>query len=255
MDKIIRAIKSMHIGYRLENHAISIICYADDAVLIAESENDIQRLLFKFQQTAEQLNMLISAEKTKALVISKDPIRCKLMTYNKTIKQVMSFQYLGAEISSCKNIAREVQYQANKASVVAGYLRDVIWKNKFMLLENKVRIYKTRVRPILTYSAETRAETSRTKQMARKTEMRMLSEITGYSLGNRIRSEAIREECNIQDVVRWTRSRRRYWRDHVERMPSNSITKIASIERPQTRRPIGRPPKRWRESWVSTSQE
>jgi hypothetical protein len=42
-----------------------------------------------------------------------------------------------------------------------------------MSTESKIRIYKTCMRPILTYAAETRAEISKTKQLLRSAEMRV----------------------------------------------------------------------------------
>lgn len=47
-----------------------------------------------------------------------------------------------------------------------------------MSTEGKIRIYKACVRPVLTYAAETRAETSQTTRMMRTTEMKVLRTIT-----------------------------------------------------------------------------
>lgn len=124
-----------------------------------------------------------------------------------------------------------------------------------MSQKSKTRLYKACVRPVLTYAAETRSETSTTKRMARTTEMRILRCIKGVTLRDRVRSADIREELEVQDVVRWIRARRRFWRDHVERMPAERLAKWAETQKPNTRRPLGRPPKRWRESWSSISQE
>lgn len=33
-----------------------------------------------------------------------------------------------------------------KAARVSGYLRDVVWKNRYLTTENKVKVYKTMVR-------------------------------------------------------------------------------------------------------------
>ena len=43
-----------------------------------------------------------------------------------------------------------------------------------MSTESKVRIYKTNVRPVLTYASETRAETTYTQQLLRTTEMKTI---------------------------------------------------------------------------------
>lgn len=50
-----------------------------------------------------------------------------------------------------------------------------------MITESKVRIYKTCVRPILTYAAETCADTKKTKRILRSTEMKTLCTIRGIS--------------------------------------------------------------------------
>ncbi|XP_055372045.1 uncharacterized protein LOC129606020 [Condylostylus longicornis] len=199
--------------------------------------------------------MKISVSKTKSMTISKDSLRCKLAIDGTIIEQVMSFNYLGVEVTSDRDSNREVRAQASKGAAISGYLRDVIWSNRYMLLDNKIRIYKTCVRPILTYAAESRSDTSKTKQLLRTTEMKTLRQICGYTLRDKKRSTDIREECNIQDIVRWTRDRRRYWRDHVNRMGDNRLAKITMTSKPSGKRPVGRPPKRWRECWTSTSQE
>jgi len=67
--------------------------------------------------------------------------------------------------------------QANKANGIAGYLRDIIRKNRSMSPKSKMKIYKICAR--LTYAAETRLKTSRTKRILRTTEMKKLRTIRG----------------------------------------------------------------------------
>ena len=74
-----------------------------------------------------------------------------------------------------------------------------------MSMESKIRIYKTCVRPIMTYAIETRAEKTSTKQLLRTTEMRTLRSIAGYSLRDKQRNEEIRNQCGIEDIVRWVK--------------------------------------------------
>ena len=72
-----------------------------------------------------------------------------------------------------------------------------------MTIRSNIRIYKTCVRPIMTYAIDTRAENTITKSLVRTTEIRNLKSITGYTLYDHKRSEEIRKTCEIQDVVRW----------------------------------------------------
>ena len=43
MDRIINQVKGVGRGHRMGQTEFKILCYADDAVLIAESEDDLQR--------------------------------------------------------------------------------------------------------------------------------------------------------------------------------------------------------------------
>lgn len=87
-------------GYTMGDRSLRILCYADDAVLVAENEDDLQRLLNMFKTTAERFNMLISRKKIQTMVIAKEPIRCKLVVNlfdDRIIEQVRSFSYLEVE--------------------------------------------------------------------------------------------------------------------------------------------------------------
>ncbi|XP_056642605.1 general transcription factor II-I repeat domain-containing protein 2A-like [Diorhabda sublineata] len=89
------------------NKDIRILCYGDDAVLIAENEDGLQRLLFKFNTTAKSLKMKISAAKIKCMITSKTPIRCKLVVDDEIIQQEMKFKYPGPDISGSGDIGVE----------------------------------------------------------------------------------------------------------------------------------------------------
>jgi len=67
---------------------VHIVCYAEDALLVADKEDDLQRQLHTFHNTAKAYNMKISARKTKCMVISTDPRRCKLIVDGSTLEQV-----------------------------------------------------------------------------------------------------------------------------------------------------------------------
>ena len=74
MDKIIESVKRDP-GYQFGILNIQIVCYADDAVQIAGSEDKLQELLNKFCTTAKTYNMVVSTSKTKTLTIAKEPVQ------------------------------------------------------------------------------------------------------------------------------------------------------------------------------------
>jgi hypothetical protein len=128
-----------------------------------------------------------------------------------------------------------------KAAPISGCLYYTIWRNKYMSTDCKVRIYKTGVRPLLTYASETKAETAYTQQRLRTIEMKTRRAIHGKTLRDKIRSDHLRHLSAIQDINKWTEARRREWDAHVGRMEDNRLAKIARDSRPQGVRSRGRP--------------
>jgi hypothetical protein len=189
MDKVITNLPK-ELGYRMGNNPINIICSADDAVLIADSKENLQALLLKFDQMAASLNMEISLNKTKSLVISRNNIKYWVKLRDTVIEQVPKFSYLGAEISAKRDLKQEVRTQAARAAGISGCLYNLIWLNKYMSTTSKVRIYKTNVRPVLKYGQK--------------------------RLRDKIRSEQFRQLSGTQDIIKWTNVRRKEWDDHVD---------------------------------------
>ena len=68
-----------------------------------------------------------------------------------------------------------------------------IWSNKYLRTEAKVRIYKSVVRPTLTYAAETRTDTAKTRQLLEVTEMKTRRRIINKTKWDRVRNARIRE--------------------------------------------------------------
>lgn len=244
MDEIIKKVRVGR-GYRMGNEEVTIICYADDAMICAENEDDLQRLLNIFNRTGKQFNMTISAQKTKCMTTSKEPLRCKLEVDGQVIQQEMKFKYLGIDITSYGNVEDEVRQQVAKANKIAGCLNDVIWRNKHLKKHTKARVYKTTIRPIMTYTAETRADTARTRRLLETTEMKILRRISGKTLLDRERNENIRQSSGVDNVNDWVLQRKRQWNDHINRMQDSRLVKIVRDKSPDGRRSVGRPRKRW----------
>lgn len=212
-------------GYKMGEQEINLLCYADDAVLIAESEDDLQRLLHQLTTVAKTLKMKISFTKTKCMTTSKMPIRCKLEVEGEIIQQVMRFRYLGIELSGYDEVEEEGREQTVKAARAAGCLNDTIWRNKNMTTVTKTRIYKMKIRPIMTYCAEIRPDTTKTKRLLETTEMKVLRSIAGKTLLDRETSENIRRTCKTENINEWVLERKKEWNSHIDIMSDARIVK------------------------------
>ncbi|XP_015177010.1 PREDICTED: uncharacterized protein LOC107066683 [Polistes dominula] len=148
------------------------------------------------------------------MTTAKIPIRCKREVEGKVIQQVVRFRYLGIEISGYGDIEEEeeVREQTTKAIRVAGCLNDTISRNKNIRTETKARIYKTTIRPIMTYCAETRPDSAKIKRLLETTEMKILRKIRKIArktLLDKERSEKIRRTCQTENTNEWVLERKK----------------------------------------------
>ena len=125
MNEIIKNLRDLQ-GYPLGDETVNTICYADDVTLIADNEDDLQRLLNRFSHSCAKFDLKISPTKTKSLIISKIPLNCNSPVNNTKVEQVTSLNYFGVQITSSKDLTTEVRHQAIKASGISGCLNETI---------------------------------------------------------------------------------------------------------------------------------
>ena len=75
----------------------------------------------------------------------------------------------------------------------------------------------------MTHALETRAVTLITRQMLEANEIKVLRTIIGKTKVDRIRSQQIRESCDIQPINEQVTSRRREWDEHITRMDAERL--------------------------------
>jgi len=101
-DEIITKWQNQDItGIKLsKNRQLSTLLFADDQVIIADTENNLQKAAYKLNQIITEYGLTISVQKTKSMAFEgRDPVRTKIVIDNKIIEQVNSFNYLGNMIS------------------------------------------------------------------------------------------------------------------------------------------------------------
>jgi phosphopantetheine adenylyltransferase len=74
---------------------INTILYADDQILMATSEDDLQKMVYHLNLIAKKYNMIISSTKAKSMAMCGNQIqRVKIVINNKITEEVTKFKYL-----------------------------------------------------------------------------------------------------------------------------------------------------------------
>ena len=58
-------------GININGQNITNISYADDTIILEESEQQLQQIIDKLDATCEQYGMTMNAKKTKTLIVEK----------------------------------------------------------------------------------------------------------------------------------------------------------------------------------------
>ena len=125
---------------KIGNFKISRLLFADDLVLLADSESGLQRALDGFVAACDYAGMKISTAKTEVLHLSRKSVQCSLPVGRVKLKQVEKFKYLGVAFTSDGTQDEEIDSRISKAGAVMHALhRSVVMKRELSQKEKEMR--------------------------------------------------------------------------------------------------------------------
>ncbi|KAJ4435345.1 hypothetical protein ANN_17958 [Periplaneta americana] len=118
----------------------------------------------------------------------------------------------------------------------------------------KVRIYKTVILPVVLYGCETWTLTLRKEQKLKVFENKALRKIFGAKRDEvtgewrKLHNTELHALYSSPDIIRNLKSRRLRWAGHVARMGESRNAYRVLVGRPEGKRPLGRPRRRWEDN-------
>ena len=137
-------------GIKIARRNINNLRYADDTTLMAESEEEIKRLLMKVKEESEKVGLKLNIQKTK--IIAYSPITSR-KTDGETMETVTDFIFLGFKITADGDCSHEIKRRLLLGRKVMTNL-DSIFKSRDITLPTKVHLVKAMVFPVVMYGCE-----------------------------------------------------------------------------------------------------
>ena len=150
-------------GIKIAGRNINNLRYADNTTLMAESEEELKRLLMKVKKESEKLGLKLSIQKTK--VMASGPIT----SWQIDGEIVADFIFLDSKMTAEGDYSHEIKRRLLLVRKVMTNL-DSILKSRDISLSTKVHVVKAIVFPVVMYGFESwtvkKAEHQRTDAFA-----------------------------------------------------------------------------------------
>ena len=137
-------------GIKIAGRNINNLRYADDTILMAESEEELKSLLMKVKEETEKVGLKFNIQKTK--IMASGPITSWQID-EETRETVTDFILRGSKITAdgdCGHAFKRFLLLERKAMTNL----DSILKSRDITLPTKVRLVKAMVFPVVMYRCE-----------------------------------------------------------------------------------------------------
>ena len=137
-------------GIKIAVRNISNLRYADDTILMAESEEELKSLLMKVTVVSDNVGLKLNFQKAK--IMASGPITSWEID-GETVETVSDFIFLGSKITTDGDCSHEI-----KRCLLLGWKvmtnLDSIFKSRDITLPTRVRLVKAMVFPVVMYGCE-----------------------------------------------------------------------------------------------------
>ena len=137
-------------GIKIAGRNINNLRYADDTILMAESEEKLKSLLMKVKEESEKVGLRLNIQKTQ--IMASGPYTSWEID-GETVETVSDFIFLGSKITVAGDCSHEIKRRLLLGRKVMTSL-DSILKSRDITLPTKVHLVKAMVFSVVMYGCE-----------------------------------------------------------------------------------------------------
>jgi hypothetical protein len=209
-------------GVKINGRIINNLRYADDTVLMAESEQELQELVDEVYYKSNQYGLDMNIQKTKAMIIGKtlDKPAIKIQINGRILEQVKSYVYLGHTITEDGKCDMEIRKRIGMAKSTFINMKSIL-TSKQITNKLKMRIARCYVYSILLYGSESWTLNKMMEDKINAFEMWVYRRIGHISWKEKKTNKAVLEMLGMkQDLLKEVKTRQLKYFGHLKRHDS-----------------------------------
>ena len=137
-------------GIKIARSNINNLRYADDTILMEDSEEELKSLLMKVKEESEKVGLKLNIQKTK--IMASFPITSWQID-GETVETMADFISLGSKITVDGDCSHEIKRRLLLGKKVMTNLNSIL-KSRDITLPTKVHLVKAMVFPVVIYGCE-----------------------------------------------------------------------------------------------------
>lgn len=158
MDEINKEISKENIGIELPltKTRIPALLWMDDVVLIADKENEMQRMLDITHHTASKYHIEFGQEKSQTMILQTKNNNPTFKLGNQILDETTTYKYLGITMNNKNNISDHIKKTKTKVEGAYQTVLQILHDPNFAAIQMKSawKLLKTCILPIITYGLE-----------------------------------------------------------------------------------------------------
>jgi hypothetical protein len=148
-------LKKLDLRSNISTRLRQLTAYTDDILITARTRQSLIDTFQQLKNNSMELELIINEKKTKYLKPTKKETRNESLNINNLqIEQVQQYKYLGFIVNVSNSIEEEIKDRIALGTKVY-YTNLKFFKTRLVTKQSKLKLYRTIIRPIVTYASET----------------------------------------------------------------------------------------------------